>query len=370
MIPSLPRRPLALALTLGLLSASSNGWAQSSYQFVELKATSLTNSINTQGTQGLAINNAGQTVGLVKKQVGSTFSIFTFKTVAQYNLLPTIWSITGSPKELPITTVSRKVSGHGVHDINSSGQAVGETLFTTFQPTLWSQGIAKALDSREGQALGINDQGMVVGAVRPGTEPFGSLVRHATLWQQGQAADLHAELALSPSHSRSEAVAINQPGQIAINTYLDNSYSSDCYLKDTDGVHKLPVPAGQACQLVALNDQGVAIGHVVNPIRTQSQPAVWIGGQLQWLPTQPMPAGGSPARVTGINTAGVIVGIDQSGPVIWRNNVQTRLTTPIKGLPTTGSKVTGLFGISGDGKLLASIEVAGVARWGLLLPQP
>jgi hypothetical protein len=359
---------LAAVATSSLL-ASLPALAQSSYKFTELKQAA-------PSGEAFAVNNAGQAVGRLTKATGYQIVPPTYRLETTYSVFATVWSATGTPTEVPIPSSQRKIaqSTQGVSDISNSGVVVGFSSPSTTSnalPSKWVNNKVSTLDTRRGSALGINDAGVIVGGVSVSLSP-GEWVGRAVMWRNGQATDLHALLAL-PATTSSSAVAINNRDQVLVTTRPAYGELGPCYVITGSSVQTLAAPPGQGCGGVGLSDAGVVAGNVWNNGAPYgSNPARWINGSMQILPSLPVPPGnflGGP-QVKGINKDGVIVGADQSKPVRWINDVQQVLNTPVSGLPT-GATLAGIVNLSDNGKLL--VEVYGGSRGrtlGVLTPQP
>ena len=137
-----------------------------------------------------------------------------------------------------------------VADINNKDQVVGAALTTAgaTHAILWSlgadkKGIIKDLGTLGGtnsMALKINEAGQVVGWAETGDfyEEQGVRlpVRHAFFWDSGVMYDLgvHNDFYVYPfipSHPFSEAVALNELGDVAGNSITINSFPRGFYLR-------------------------------------------------------------------------------------------------------------------------------------------
>jgi hypothetical protein len=352
------------------LGAAPSVMGQSAYQFVELRSSAWSNSADVQGTQGVSVNDAGQVVGLVRKRVGSTFSVFTLRWVPRYNLVPTRWSIQGVPTELPVSASEREADVIKVRQINEFGIAVGSINQV---PVRWhpTQGLMRY--ATKGQINAINRDDLMMGAIEV-TETSGQVFQRAALFRQGPSEFAALTLGLStPSDVHSEAVALNKQGTGLFNIRDAQGVAQDCirYTMPQAATFPMPRPAGQGCEARGLSDEGTAFGYLIDPQQNFARtPVFWRAGTYALAPGLTSPPGSPNIAISAINASGVAVGADREQPVIWRNQQASPLTTPVKGLPTRSSRITGLWAISDNGKLVASVDVGGVLRWGLLLPTP
>lgn len=343
--------------------------AQTSYQYVALVPTTSSSPglARVEADRGLHVNRSGQVAGLAFVKSGVYFNWRGLRYDATYNALPTVWSPTGQPTSLALGT-DKKTSTYWVHGINNAGLVVGASPNPNTVPTLWqASGKRTVLDPRTGQARAINDSGVVVGSVvSSGTVELSALQR-ATLWRNGMATDLHAQMNLGAAQS-SVAQSINASGAIAVQV----DAGAQCQVLSQGVSQTLAMPPGYRCRVVRLADDGRAYGDVTDAQGYQ-HPTVWTQGQPQTLPTEPPPpeVPGPLALMKAANASGVAVGFDQSGPVVWRNGGQTPFTSPVIGLPQNiGLPIGTIVAISDDGKLVVGLGPRGLVGWGLLLPRP
>jgi hypothetical protein len=355
--------------------------AQSSYQYVELRPTTSTapSFASVDPVYGLYVNNSGKVAGMARVKVGVYFNLWALKIEDTYNSLPTVWSTTGVPTQLGLGT-DKKTSGYAVFGLNNPGQVVGVSPNPLNVPTLWSStGKRSVLDTRAGSARAINDAGTVVGTVL-GSAPTANFNPHrATMWRNGTTTDLHAQLGLSDSQY-SVATAINTQGAIGVE--VDGG--QQCLVLQNGTVVKLEKPDYQTCKLMRVADDGKAFGSVSYVYGTPeslykvgSPPVVWVQGKLSALPTQPypypnpLPEPGTLAMVKSISAAGVATGYDESGPVTWRNGIETPFTTPVSGLPPySGYQIGSITGISDNGRMVVCLGNSGGLNCGLLIAKP
>lgn len=122
------------------------------------------------------------------------------------------------------------------------------------------------------KAVGLNDTGMVVGSVtreEPNSDPSqgGPAVYNITypaVWQNDQLVWFGGQNGADPSLRAAEATAVNQAGQVLINTV-----SKGAGLWANGQMTWVPKPAGDTSDLrtyaMALNDKGTVVGCLINP---------------------------------------------------------------------------------------------------------
>lgn len=371
-----------LSLWVMLQVAAAPAQAQSSYDFVELRAAWLATSelTNPQGGK-MGLGASGSAVGSVRKITGYVPDVFGFKLVPVYALSATQWPAgSGNPTTLaaPSGTVSSATSGSVARAIDASGRVAGlrhinaPEGFVAPQPVLWTQGAPTVLSSQYGSAEAVHATGGVVGyRVRSAAEvPMVNGVtlagvRQAVAWRDGAHIDLHPP-GLSPAVS-SEAVAVNGQGQIAIVTSdALTGRPGACYLHVQGVFQVLPTPAGAGCRITGLNELGVAVGHMRPAGSDQDEGVWWPQGQIQSLPAGFLPS--------GINRSGLVVGRTTAGAAVWKQGGTVQaLTGRVKGVPI-GAQVVGVVDVNDQGRMIvvAHFPKSGggqTVRWGVVTPQ-
>ena len=150
-----------------------------------------------------AINDNGQVVGESGCVSGNTYAV-----IWQHGRAINLGSLGG-------------VTGNLAFDINNKGQVVGQSDLpgdTLHHAFLWQKGVMTDLGSLSdalptSQAIGINNQGQVVGFSQNAAAEDASSV--AVLWENGTITDLNTVIPAGSSLFLMEATAINDRGEIA-----------------------------------------------------------------------------------------------------------------------------------------------------------
>lgn len=264
-------------------------------------------------SSGIALNNAGQVVGISGAGEAANFG-------------PTLWS-RGSSTRFP--TLGGIGSG-GAQSINNAGQFVGESSVsaTISHATLWRGSVPIDLGTLNGAfasgATDINNAGQIVGWSYVAPNPSGSPVpAHATLWSGGTLIDLGT---LGGSYSA--ASSINNAGQIVGWSSADQVTGRHATMWSGGAVIDLGGLGGTQNYAFAINDIGQVVGFSSIAGTDETPRAVlWSGGTLTALGT----LGGTSAVARDINNAGQIVGWsalagDPNGhATLWNGTVATDL---------------------------------------------
>ncbi len=386
--------PLGRALALAALGAATLGvQAQSSYSYLPLKPSS---ALGSSRPQPRFINSKGVVAGTSDIAVNArwTFSsLFGLQVTAdRWTTVGTTWSRTGTLTLLddgkaPATGL------YAVGGINASGLVVGRTQAGQAMTVLGKTKTLLPNADNNGMALGVNDQGLVVGLT----------AGHAHLWRAGQAIDLHPASSPLPY---SEAVAINNANKVAITLKGSARDEFDrlvllpqaCATWTDSVLRPLSSASHRWCRLQGLSDRDVAIGQIGPGEATASAVdettlvgVTWQGqGEPQALP---LPAGwvvasGTRVRLVprGINSLGVVVGdivtatpspsvpgafYETQEAFVHRNGQTYALSKLLKGLSKT-AKAWGAWAINDEGRIV--VEMGGLpsstSSRGVLTPNP
>jgi probable HAF family extracellular repeat protein len=215
-------------------------------------------------------------------------------------------------------------------DVNDSGQIVGFLEQTRRSAALWQDGeiieLGMPPEGNWSEAIAINNAGEIVGDW--GNDIYGPM--HGFIWRDGVMTDLGPILGTS----NSGASDIGESGQIV--GWMGESVLFDCeaYLLDDGVVIGLgPVPGGYTAEACAVNelDQVVGWGRVPEdgyPFGV-GRAFLWTDGQMVALGTLP---GHPHSAARDINNAGQIVGgaagaegFESSHGFIWQHGVMTAL---------------------------------------------
>ena len=229
--------------------------------------------------------------------------------------------------------------GGSALDVNRSGQAVGVSFISISlkglgppQPVLWDASGPVALAENGGQALAVNDAGVVVGYVGSnamlwgngvplevfsdrftvamdvamdgrvvGTmgSPSGPELATAAFWQTGRISKL--ELPLGSDYVYE--VHINDAGQIIAGVWNAKDKSVRSFLIDANGATDLGSLGGPATWAHAINATGQIVGTSLTA-KGEAHAFLWEGGQMRDLGG----LGGSWSHAWGINSHGEVVG--------------------------------------------------------------
>ena len=217
------------------------------------------------GTEAVAINASGQSIGLLSGQDS------------------VLWSPSGK------ATLLQGLSSHALA-LNDAGRSVGwsEAVNGDTEPVLWSpSGKATALqDSGQGEAVAINDAGWSVGYSWTGVVPFSP---EAILWSpSGKATNLDA--ILGPAWTDALAQGINNSGDIV----GSGEYHGEPYrflLTPVSAPPVVPEPSTWVMMLAGFAGLGFAGLGFAGYRRAKTGRATLAGLGRQPPPTRPAPIG-------------------------------------------------------------------------------
>ncbi len=286
---SCTRRLLAL-LTLGWAAVAAH--AQPAYQLRLLPPFSPDDNI------AHAINDHGDVVGRTGLRPAS----------------PTLWR-DGTPYLLQTPPIPTYYGGTA-HDINHHGTIVGQD--SAGNAIIWRSGLTGSFlpgtaPGTQSAALALNDRGEVVGWSQR-SNPDGSVARHATVWRDGARIDLPAL-----GTYESQAQDLNEHGQIAGWSFLGDTLVRNATLWQDGQVTSLGT-AGIESWANAINERGVVGGAALVP-GSDYRAMLWHDGTATVLD-----ALGSDSfynEVMGLNDAGLAVGFsaNRSGgarAILWQ----------------------------------------------------
>jgi len=218
--------------------------------------------------------------------------------------------------------------------INNRGQIVGASVATdgSFYATLLTVNGAMNLGTqgRLGSvATGINDRGQVVGY---------SYMNHARyearafLWSNGVMQDLENPGGEYARFTSSQAVAINNRGQIvgdAINPNSGSDQVQAIFWANGSAGSAQTLPDELSSKAYAVDNHGRAAGVLINNDSGVSHAAFWNNGVVQRLEVLPPVKWDTLSSALDINDRGQVVGLISGhlGPTLWTDGVAQDLGT-------------------------------------------
>ncbi len=214
------------------------------------------------------------------------------------------------------TSATRMVTNPGALEdtqavgLNDQGQVVGYTRLysradysSVTTATLWSGSNATSLQTLGGTAVSvsdINNAGQIVGgsATAAGTV-------HATLWSGGAVTDLGAL-----GGGSSEAKSINASGQV-VGTSTTGGVTRATLWSDGQ-IIDLGGSSLYSSSALKINDNGQTVGYLYG--QGTQRPVLWNGAVMTELPT----LGGANGIAYGINNLGQVVGTSQDARGVYR----------------------------------------------------
>jgi probable HAF family extracellular repeat protein len=223
---------------------------------------------------------------------------------------------------------------------------------------LWQNGKLIELGTlpgdRNSEAVAINDSGQVAGNSDSGSIMIGvhgdTFVRtHAFVWQRGKLAALAAP---SPRWKWSEATGLNENGQV-IGVYSSQQAPFDTHAILWTRGRITNLGAGdrlyERSSTAAINDRGEAVGYLERPYADGSFAILWrAGAKLKIGPPPKRDARGGTGNAFAINNRGEVLGatgFGGSGAFLWTNGK----TVTLRGLNVASINDRGqIVGTSGD----------------------
>ena len=273
-----------------------------------------------------AVNERGQAVGEAQTSVpnGEDFCGFNALGLPSSNTacLPFLWQ-NGLMTKLPTlggaNGVAKMVNNRG----HVAGYAENKTQdqgcpVLQFKPVIWENGGIHELPTYpgdpDGAALGINDNGQVVGvsgpcaAFNPNLELY-LLDSHALLWQDGKVTDL-GNLGGDGRFGGNHACAINNQGLVVGHSDLtgDTTFHAYLWTRET-GMRDLgTLPGDFASLAIGINDRGEVVGGSLD-VNFNIRASLWQNGAMTDLNTLiPANSGLYLLLAESINSSGEIVG--------------------------------------------------------------
>ncbi len=291
-------------LTAALLISQGTASAESTIRMTDLGTLG-------GNSAGLDVNDAGQVAGSSYDATGKKAFIW------ENGTMTSLGTLGGS-----VSGVGQMTSGvHFGKAINNAGQIVGHSTNSAGQTHafIWENGVMTDLGTLGGNydlALDINEHGQVAGTSYAG----GAM--HAFIWENGVITDLGIE------GGASEAVAINDAGQIAANS-ADSAYLWE------NGVLTNLGTLGDSASAVDIDENGRIVGNSTTTMGNYSTSPVIISRGFIWedgTMTDLGDLGGGLTSVSDINNLGQVVGYSYTSSgnphaFVWANGVMTDLGT-------------------------------------------
>lgn len=245
-------------------------------------------SLGGTGTEARAINERGQVVGSSHEATGPMLAFLWQKgKMTSLGSMPAL----GCGSDVPFTSYAVA--------INQRGQVVGQAYCNTLNVSfsfLWQSGKmidlgSKGVDNNSTSGPALNDRGQVVGM---------NSKLHAFLWQNGMMTDL----GILPGRPYSEAVAINERGQVIGNSYATKDEygsvsGSRAFVWWKGKITAIGSPAVKETYAAAINERGQVVG------TSGGHGFLWRNGKMTSLGTLP----GRPySDAVAINERGQVVG--------------------------------------------------------------
>ena len=273
-----------------------------------------------------AVNERGQAVGEAQTSVPNAEDFCGFNAhglpSSSTACLPFLWQ-NGLMTKLPTLGGANGVANM----VNNRGQVAGYAENKTqdqgcpvlqFKPVIWENGGIHELRTYpgdpDGAALGINDNGQVVGVSGP-CAAFNPnlglylLDSHALLWQDGKVTDL-GNLGGDGRFGGNHACAINNQGHVVGHSDLtgDTTFHAYLWTRET-GMRDLgTLPGDFASLAIGINDRGEVVGGSLD-VNFNIRASLWQNGAMTDLNTLiPANSGLYLLLAESINSSGEIVG--------------------------------------------------------------
>jgi probable HAF family extracellular repeat protein len=160
--------------------------------------------------------------------------------------------------------VMRDIGGISPIAINNRGQILAERFAERTHAVLWQSGRARPLGAW--RPIAINARGQVIGSR---SAPNSNCISRAVLWENGRLRQLNG----LPGHRRSQALGINDRGQIVGVSYNRcigpilpiEIEGSRPFIWQRGRTHALPIPPRTEATVVAINNRGEVLGYAEGP---------------------------------------------------------------------------------------------------------
>jgi probable HAF family extracellular repeat protein len=216
----------------------------------------------------------------------------------------TFWAIPFTSTDGKIKRLGREKAFSFATEINSAGDVAGyqtgleDTNFARMQPLAWLDGELTELETPSGigQAVAINDKGVIVGMAQVDEE---GAVRHAVRWDEGKLTDLG-----TIDDGTSFAGDINGEGVIIGGVTFPDSPQRKAFVIEDGELTELPAPYGLDPSAFEINDAGLIVGMGLDD-QNQLHALRWVDGDVERLPGF---VEGGASNALDNNEEGLIVG--------------------------------------------------------------
>jgi probable HAF family extracellular repeat protein len=240
------------------------------------------------GSSATDVNDHGQVVGV--SVLGGGEEAFS-------------WTADGGMQELGgderVDTVAVNNSGQVLVAASNQGGAADSFIWKSGRPLTQITGLMRNVT-----AHAMNEQGVVVGSSTDLDEGHtDSELVHAFVWSPGNPVDIGA--LGTESDNNSEAIALNDAGQVVGDSDIDGSSFQHAFLwTETDGMRDLGDLGGGYSRAIAVNTSGVVAGNSILA-NGEQRAFVWIDGQgMRSLGS----LGGGSSEASALGEDGTVVG--------------------------------------------------------------
>ena len=195
----------------------------------------------------------------------------------------TFWAVPFTNTDGKIKRLGRERAFSFATEINAAGDVAGyqtaldDTNFRQMQPLAWLDGKLTELEtpSGVGQAVAINDDGVIVGMMQLDDEGG---TRHAVRWDDGEITDLG-----TLEDGMSFASDINGAGVVIGGITFPDSPRRIPFVVEDDELIELPAPEGLNAAAFEINDAGQIVGMGMDD-QSQLHALRWVEGVVERLP--------------------------------------------------------------------------------------
>jgi probable HAF family extracellular repeat protein len=303
-----------------------------------------------------ALNNKGEVVGAIWDQGTSTATVWSGNSVISLSPRPGAESgfALGINDDGQVVGASYPMIGGSTHAMTWKGTTVTDLAPAGTDPQSYSY------------AYDINRSGQIAGMANYLSAPAGA---HATVWSAGASSDI------STTRQRSEARAINNHGHVVGWSQVDQMSSTEATVWK-DGIATTLSSSGAWSDAYDINDAGQIVGGTARSLRHSTRATLWAANGTS---TDLGTLGGNASRAHAINEAGQIVGgavgaDNRYRAALWEGGTVTDLNQYLDpSLVAAGWVLTQATDINDLGAITANATLGGVtdtSRAFLLTPVP